>query len=103
MQDHLNAVPSADQVAALLPDLETLFKALETAETDGAAPALVLHAWAMLAEAAAAACRATKEAIAAANATEPLRKVLLAASNVPPPSMPNETKSGAAGPPQPLA
>ena len=92
IQDHINAVPSADQVAALLPYLEGLFKALETAEADGAAQALVLHAWEMLAEAAAAACRATKEAIADANATEPLRKVLLAASDVPPPSTPNETE-----------
>ncbi len=92
IQDHLNVVPSADDVAALLPDLEGLFKVLETAEVDGAAPALVLHAWEMLAEAAAAACRATKEAIAAANATVPLRTVLLAASDVPPPSTPNETE-----------
>lgn len=93
MQDHVNAEPSGDQVAALLPHLESLFTALETAEADGAAPPLVLHAWAMLAEAAAAACRATKEAIAEANATEPLRKVLLAASNVPPPSTPNGTRA----------
>ena len=93
LQDHINAAPSGDQVAALLPHLKTLLTALATAETDGAAPALVLHAWAMLAEAAAAACHATKEAIAEANATEPLRKVLLAASNVPPPSMPNETRA----------
>ena len=92
IQDHLNVVTSADDVEALLPDLEGLFKALETAEVDGAAPALVLHAWEMLAEAAAAACRATKEAIAAANATVPLRTVLLAASDVPPPSTPNETE-----------
>lgn len=92
IQDYLNVTPSASDLEGLLPDLERLSEALQSAEVDGAAPALVLHAWEMAAAAAAAACRATKEAIAAANAEVPLRTVLLAASNVLPPSTTNETE-----------
>jgi hypothetical protein len=93
IQNHLNAVPSASDVETLLPDLGRMFEALETAEADGAAPTLVLHAWEMLAEAATAVCRATKETIAAVNALAQLRRILLAASNVPIPSHPSEMEA----------
>lgn len=91
IEDHRSSEVTSDTLAALLPGLDRLSTALQTAAADGADSTLILHAWYMAANATVIACSATQEIIAAVDAVPVLRKILLAASNVPPPSTPNET------------
>ncbi len=91
IEDHRSADVTGGALAALLPGLDSLSTELQAAAADGADSTLILHAWYMAANAVVTACSATQEIIAAVDAVPILRKILLAASNVPPPSTPDET------------